>query len=245
MPTMDKKVILQGTPLVWVHEITGASEDAITALWKFDNAQSVEATLKLASSATSDTEQIDLGRADGATIKYDKNTLAISGTDETDVTPAASSTDATGLGVVKFTLNEADYDSTTWTEFVAELKSKMNNKFFITIGTGQSLYSMNNTSYKKPDGFIHMIGKINADVTLSWAGNTPTTIALEFVSYKATALVDADITALYDGSTLNGIVWKLGGTTITIYPPVITAGNATSLHTSGDIVVVQNITTWA
>lgn len=243
MPSsLMNKTILHGTPLVWIHKI---ATGAITALWTFNNAQNYEAVLKLPSTASNETETIDIGRADGATIKWTKQTLEISGVDESDITSTASSSYSTNMGTIKITLNEAEIGAATWTEFIEALQSEIDSTFFITIGTGQSLTSTSNATYRKPDGFIHMIGKLNSDVTLSWAGNTPTTITLEFTSYKdpEDAIVASDVTDLYDGTSKHGILWKLGNAgDITIYPPAITS--ATNIL-DGKPQVVKNIDSFA
>ena len=237
MPTTtDKKIILTGSPFAWVHKINAG---ALTELWKFNNLQSsTYKILKPDSSASSDS--IDINRADGAIWRFPKTNLILSGIDETDITPAGTSSDATNKGEITLVVNEAPIESNSWTAFIKQLKDNMDAKFLITIGTGYSHKARTDAALRKPDGFIHMIGKINNDLEQQ-LNNNPASISITFVSYKNSGLDEADLTV---ENLFTAITWKLGGTgkdVDGIKPPDIISGDAQKLL-EGDVVVVTNIT---
>ena len=237
MPTTtDKKIILTGSPFAWVHKIDAGD---LTELWKFNNLQSsTYKILKPDSSASSD--NIDINRADGAIWRFPKTNLILSGIDETDITPAGTSSDATNKGEITLVVNEAPIESNSWTAFIKQLKDNMDAKFLITIGTGYSHKARTDAALRKPDGFIHMIGKINNDLEQQ-LNNNPASISITFVSYKNSGLDEADLTV---ENLFTAITWKLGGTgkdVDGIKPPDIISGDAQKLL-EGDVVVVTNIT---
>ena len=237
MPTTtDKKIILTGSPFAWVHKINAG---ALTELWKFNNLQSsTYKILKPDSSASSD--NIDINRADGAIWRFPKTNLILSGIDETDITPAGTSSDATNKGEITLVVNEAPIESNSWTAFIKQLKDNIDAKFLITIGTGYSHKARTDAALRKPDGFIHMIGKINNDLEQQ-LNNNPASISITFVSYKNSGLDEEDLTG---SSLFTAITWKLGGTgkdVDGIKPPDIISGDAQKLL-EGDVVIVTNIT---
>jgi len=238
MPTTaDKKIILTGSPFAWIHKIENGN---ISELWRFDNLQSSTYKILKPGSSSQGSENIDINRADGVIWRFPKTNLILSGEDESDITPADASSDASNKGEITLVINEAPIEANSWTAFIKELKDNMDAKFLITIGTGYSHKARTDATLRKPDGFIHMIGKINNDLEQQ-LNNNPASITITFVSYKNSGLEATDLTAV---SLFTAITWKLGGTGKDIEgikPPDILSTDAERLLT-GDIVVVTNIT---
>ena len=237
MPTtIDKKIILTGSPFAWVHKIDAG---ALTELWKFNNLQSSTYKILKPGSSASSSDNIDINRADGAIWRFPKTNLILSGIDETDITPAGTSSDATSKGEITLVANEAPVESNSWTAFVKAVKDNMDGKFLLTIGTGYSHKARTDVTLRKPDGFIHMIGKINNDLEQQ-LNNSPASLTMTFVSYKDSTLVDTDFTGT---NLFTAITWKLGGTgkdVDGIKPPDIISGDAQKLL-EGDVAVITNI----
>lgn len=237
MPTStDKKIILTGSPFGWVHLIDNG---ALTELWKFNNLQSSTYKILKPGTTSSSSDNIDINRADGAIWRFPKTNLILSGIDETDITPADASSDATSKGEITLVANEAPVESNSWTAFIKAVKDKMDAKFMVTIGTGYSHKARTDATLRKPDGFIHMIGKINNDLEQQ-LNNNPASLTMTFVSYKNSGLEESDFTAT---NLFTAITWKLGGTgkdVEGIKPPDIVAVEAQKLLL-GDIAVVTNI----
>ena len=234
--TTDKKIILTGSPFAWVHKIDAG---ALTELWKFNNLQSSTYKILKPGSSASSSDNIDINRADGAIWRFPKTNLILSGIDETDITPAGTSSDATSKGEITLVANEAPVESNSWTAFVKGVKDNMDGKFLLTIGTGYSHKARTDVTLRKPDGFIHMIGKINNDLEQQ-LNNSPASLTMTFVSYKDSTLVETDFTGT---SLFTAITWKLGGTgkdVDGIKPPDIISGDAQKLL-EGDVAVITNI----
>jgi hypothetical protein len=236
--TADKKMIYRGAPFAWVHEIAAG---VVTELWRFNNLADAEYKLALAGAAAAGGENIDSLRSDGVTWRVPKVAKILSQIDETDITPAGTGEDATNKGEITITLLEAAIEANSDAAFMEELNSKLNSKFLITIATGFS-YAAAEVS-KKPDGFVHMIGKISTELTRKYAGNTVSNIVLNFKSYKNT---DEDVdeeSLMPEGDDLfTAITWKLGGAgDPDITPPPIIEADATAIL-AGEIVIVPNIT---
>jgi hypothetical protein len=238
MPTTtDKKIILTGSPFAWIHKIE--NED-LSELWKFNNLQSSTYKILKPGSSSQGSENIDINRADGAIWRFPKTNLILSGEDESDITPADASSDASNKGEITLVINEAPIESNSWTAFIKQLKDNMDAKFLITIGTGYSHKARTDATLRKPDGFIHMIGKVNNDLEQQ-LNNSPASITITFVSYKNSGLEATDLTAV---SLFTAITWKLGGTGKDIEgikPPDLLSTDAERLLT-GDVVVITNIT---
>ncbi|GAB1372752.1 hypothetical protein MASR1M45_28150 [Candidatus Kapaibacterium sp.] len=238
MPTTtDKKIILTGSPFAWIHKIE--NED-LSELWKFNNLQSSTYKILKPGSSSQGSENIDINRADGAIWRFPKTNLILSGEDESDITPADASSDASNKGEITLVINEAPIESNSWTAFIKQLKDNMDAKFLITIGTGYSHKARTDVTLRKPDGFIHMIGKVNNDLEQQ-LNNSPASITITFVSYKNSGLEATDLTAV---SLFTAITWKLGGTGKDIEgikPPDLLSTDAERLLT-GDVVVITNIT---
>jgi len=237
MPTTtDKKIILTGSPFAWVHKIDAG---ALTELWKFNNLQSSTYKILKPGSSSQSSDNIDINRADGAIWRFPKNNLVLSGIDETDITPAGTSSDATSKGEITLVANEAPIELNSWTAFIKAMKDEQDGKFLITIGTGYSHKARTDVALRKPDGFIHMIGKINNDIEQQ-LNNSPASLTMTFVSYKDSTLEETDLTAI---SLFTAITWKLGGTgndVEGIKPPDIISGDAQKLL-EGDVAVITNI----
>lgn len=237
MPTTtDKKIILTGSPFAWVHKIDAG---ALTELWKFNNLQSSTYKILKPGSSASSSDNIDINRADGAIWRFPKTNLILSGIDETDITPAGTSSDATSKGEITLVANEAPVESNSWTAFVKAVKDNMDGKFLLTIGTGYSHKARTDVTLRKPDGFIHMIGKINNDLEQQ-LNNSPASLTMTFVSYKDSTLEETDFTGT---NLFTAITWKLGGTgkdVDGIKPPDIISGDAQKLL-EGDVAVITNI----
>lgn len=228
--TSNQKIILSGTPFAWVHKITSG---AISALWQFENLASSSYKITKPGSESGG-ENIDITRADGAIIRFPKKSLIIDGKDGADITPADASSDATGKGEITLVINEAAKTSTSWTSFLKDIKTNFDSLFLVTIGTGYT-YNQSVSAGRAPDGYVHMIGKINTDVEQTLDSN-PATVSLTFVSYGNSGLDASDLSgAVFADLTLN-----LGGTgkdVESIKPASISAGDATILL-DGDILIV-------
>lgn len=235
--TTDKKIILSGSSFAWIHKI---ENNSITELWKFDNLQSSTYKILKPGSGSQGAENVDINRADGAIFRFPKVNLILSGEDETDITPADASSDASNKGEITLVINEAPIESNSWTKFIKDLKDNLDTSFLITIGTGFSHKARIDSNLRKPDGFIHMIGKINNDIEQQ-LNNSPASITITFVSYKNSILESTDLTA---ANLFTAITWKLGGGSkdvAGIKPSDILSLDAEKLL-AGDVAVVTNIT---
>lgn len=235
--TTNQKIILNGSPFAWLHKIT---DGTITELWKFDNLQSSTYKLPKPGSDSGNSENVDIKRADGAIIRFPKQSLILSGVDETDITPADSSSDATGKGEITLITNEAPNESNSWTAFLKSLKTEKNSLFLVTIGTGFSHKARTDATYKKPEGYVHLIGKINTDIEQQF-GENATTLTLTIASYTNSGIEVSDLT---DAELFSAIDWKLGGAGKNISgikPPAITEPIANDLL-AGDLAIVTHIT---
>lgn len=236
--TMDKRMIMKGGPFAYLYE---ASEGALSLAYTFDNlATGTQIVLPKADAAAASSNNLDATRADGAIIRFPAETLVVSGVDETDITPAEESTDATGKGRITIVTQEAPLPTTinSWAAFMADLKSKHDSLFLLTVATGFA-YGGATAGTPKVDGWARMLCKINNDLDFTF-GNQITALTLEFVSYKNPlgddALAEIDLT----GITFGNIAWK-GKGSVTVAAPVITSGEATSIL-AGDIVISPDMT---
>jgi len=229
--TMDKKIILQGSPYLWLLEvdptkiiaadpdalptpITRDVEGAIIDTYQFDNLGDCTYTLKSAASATT-SDSITITRSDHTEIHFPKATFTINGVDETEITDVATATDATGLGEIKAIINEAPLTAgvTSWSDFMNKIRTKQDSLWLIIIGTGYSYYDFNTASVRRPDGFMFMFGKISGDLTWT-AGASPSTLDLTFIAYKGTGFVEGDLQEI--GTILTG-----EGKAITAITPIL------------------------
>lgn len=232
MPTtMDKKIILQGSPYLWLLEVDPTKiiaadpdaepavvrsvEGAIIDTYQFDNLGDCTYTLKSAAAANTSGDSITITRSDHTEIRFPKATFTINGVDETEITDVATAADATGLGEIKAIINEAPLTAgvTSWSDFMNKIRTKQDSLWLIIIGTGYSYYDFNMASVRRPDGFMFMLGKISGD--LAWtAGASPSTLDLTFIAYKGTGFVAGDLQAA--GTILTGT-----GEAITAITPIL------------------------
>ncbi len=234
--TTNKKIILKGFPYLSMQEIVAG---AISPCYTFNNTKSVTCKLPAPSTSSSSSDNLDIVRSDGAIIRFPKTSLVLSGIDESDITPAAASSDATGKCEIDVVLNEAAVETNSMTAMFKALKEKRDSLWLVTIATGLSHEAETNATLRKPDGFVHMIGKISNDIEQQYA-DAPTTLALNFVSYTNSGLDEAKLT----GVVFTPVTWKKGGTgkdVTAITPPAITSEGAANLL-AGDCEIVTNIT---
>ena len=210
-----------GAPFAWLlqQKKTVAGETttySIEELFRFDNLGSNEITVKAPASASTSGEYQDITRADNATIRFKKNTLILDGETETDITPAAASTDATGLAEVVITLNEAsrvtDLYTTAkgFTAFYDKLLEIQNETLIFITGTGYSNANYYTDVTKAPDGYFFMSCKITSDIKFK-AGEA---ISLTLSSNKAMAGITKDLLQT-SGTIVTGLLTaidlKIGG----------------------------------
>lgn len=235
MPTTtDKKVIISKWPLAWVYKID-ESDDSITIAYMFDNLSDVVIKMLIAGS-TSSGENIDFTRADGTIVRFPKESLVLDGTNENQVASDNGGADASGLGEITITTNEADIDSTSWTAFCAKLNLNKNAKYLLIVGTGNSYNRTGTGSTRKPDGYAFMVGKITSDIEV-----TTVPLTITFAAQKASGFTKlvADINTAI---AANSIVLKRGGASYnaTITPKSLPATDETAVDSlkKGEIVLV-------
>lgn len=208
--SVAKMSIITKCPFLWMFEITDvatAADDALVLKYKFDNASAVTFKSLAAGSSAASTENIDLTRADGAIFRFPKENLIIDAITETQIASDTGGADASGLGEISATLQEAPVGtSTSWTSFVAELNANKDKKWLVIVGTGYSYERTGTDSTRKPDGYAYMIGKISSDIDAS-EGN----VALTFASQKASGW-EVDATEMTTAFSAAGIDLKRGGT---------------------------------
>jgi hypothetical protein len=229
MPTtVNKRLILSGAPFGWLHELATGAPGTITSLWRFDNLQSAQIKALIPGDQQSG-ENIDINRADGAIWRFSKYNLVLSGEDETDITPASASSDATGKGEITLVTNEAPLPTTinSWTAWLESLKGKFNSLFMLTVPTGFTLHSRD--TQKKVDGYAHMLCKLSTGIDLQ-LNNNPGSLSLTFVSYKNSL---AGLTGtIIEAATFTGIVHKGKGDSYA--PEALEVGD-------GDLLLAGNI----
>jgi hypothetical protein len=248
--TTNKGIILSGVPVAWIQFINQYTA-TISELWRFDNLQAANMKAKLSTAAAAGGSNVDINRSDGAIIRFPKDSLIISGIDETELTEnAASGVDSTGLGEIILTTNEMplvdaagvaasfgmipprglNVVDATWSEFVARLYANKDSLLLIAVPMGFSYDSRAIGGTGTADGYYYLICKLSSDIDLT-ANNTPMSLALTFVSYKITSSVaEATWVTNLQAATPTAITLKLGGSTISLSPPAITAAGAANLY---------------
>ncbi|MCO5250131.1 MAG: hypothetical protein M9949_01770 [Candidatus Kapabacteria bacterium] len=243
MPTMDKRIIVNGAPFAYIHK---ASAGVLSLLYTFDNLQNVQITMPRADAAASSGNNNDLNRSDGGIIRFPQESLVLDGRDETDITPAEDSSDATGKGKIVFTNNEAPLPTSinSYTAWLKSLKDNADSLFLISIATGFT-WAGKSAGTPKVDGWARMLCKLNNDIDFQ-AGANASSISLEFVSYKnpiGTEALEVGAISGVGGITYANIAWK--GKATNIVSPVITEAEATAIL-AGDIVLSpDNVYTYA
>ncbi len=201
----DKGIILSGNNFAWLHYKDGETIKEVV----FDNLQSSNYKIKSLEAAGGG-ENIDITRADGAIIRFDKRSLILKGETGEDITPAD---EASSKGEITLVINEAPTINGTasgWTAFIKFLQDNQNKEFLVTIGTGHT-HKSRISATRKPDGFAYMIGKINNDIEQNLDSNSGS-ITLTFVGKENSAFAEDDlagVTTLYSAVTdLRGGVGK-------------------------------------
>jgi len=230
----DKGIILSGSIFAWLHFKDGETIKEIV----FDNLQSSNYKIKKIAAAGGG-ETIEITRADGAIIRFDKRALILKGETGEDITP---SDEAASKGEITLVINEAPYSVPIadpvymrWTAVMKFIQDNMNKEFLVTIGTGHSHNSRISHS-RTPDGFAYMIGKINNDIEQNLDANA-SSISLTFIATENSAFKADDLknnAALY-----TAVTDKRGGTgkdVANIKPTTITEAMETSLL-AGNIVL--------
>jgi hypothetical protein len=234
--TVPKRVIISNAPFGWIHKLAaGDPAGSITELYRFDNLSDSEIKLTVAEASGSG-DNVDIKRGDGAVWRFSKFNIVLSGVDETDITPASQGSDASSKAVMTITTNEAPLPVTitSMTLWLKDLVAKKGDLLMITLPVGFTYDARTNQG--KVDGFVRMLGKLNNDIDLK-TNDSPSTIALEFVSYKCTLAGVDDV--LIEAATYTGIVWK--GKAITITPPNLSVGDGDELI-AGNVVFAQSAT---
>jgi len=237
--SVKNKVILHGAPFAWIHSITTSEgETTISELWRFDNLASCQYTLPRAG-AESSGENLDIPRSDGLIWRFPKESRILDGITEELIETRDTSADATGKGTISLVINEAPIEMNSFSAFRADIKSKLKDFFMVTIATGVS-YTAKMTN-KKPEGYIHMIGKISNDISEVFDSNH-NAVTLEFASYKNSGLEAEDLSEAV--SLFTAIDWKLGGSgkdISGIKPPDITETVEEEIL-AGELAIVTDIT---
>lgn len=232
--TLDakKKIIVNNAPIAQIWEVvSGALVDRYT----FAN---VLAQLKMAASSAdaAGTEKVEIQQGNGWKIQFNKVVGVIKGEDETDATPAGSSTSATGKGEITLTIKEAPYNSgvATMTSFIESLRDKKDSFFLIAIPTGYTPYGQT-LGTPVVDGWAFMIGKRTSDIDIAY-GDGAKELTVTFASNSEATLDATDFTGL----TMFAIKERGQGNELT--PPTLISGDATNLL-AGDVVIKE--TTYA
>ncbi|MBE2188567.1 MAG: hypothetical protein KGZ71_09660 [Desulfobulbaceae bacterium] len=236
MTTTDKRIIISGAPFCYIHKLT---EGVPSLLWTFDNLQNVQIVMPKADAAAQSSNNLDIQRGDGALFRFKAESLVLSGEDETDITPAEESSDATGKGKIVFTNNEAPLPTSinSFTAWLKNAKDNMESLLLISIATGFTHHGKS-TGTPKVDGWARMLCKLNSDIDFT-SGANASSIQLEFVSYKNPVGADAIAAGALEAITFANIAWK--GKATNIASPVITAPEE-ALLLAGDIVLSPDLT---
>jgi len=205
--TMSTGILFRALPVAWVFEID-QSANTVTELWTFDNLQSCNYKIPKNPDSSSDSETIDINRADGAIIQFPKEELVIDGTNEEDIT--GSSGNLTGAGEVTIVANQAPTEQTSFTAFLMELQEKIDSKFLVIIPTGMS-YTDTVSSTPDSEGFLYMIGDITSDIEQELSGE-PSSVSITFGAAKPNSADDTALGSAIDGITPSAIDWKRGMT---------------------------------
>lgn len=233
--TVPKRVIISNAPFAWIHRIQAGTPGTISELYRFNNLADGKIKIAVAEQSSSG-DNIDIKRGDGAVWRFSKFNLVLSGVDESDITPASQGADATGKCTVTLTTNEAPLPTTinSMTLWLKDVVAKKGDLMMITVPVGFTYDGR--TSQGKCDGWLHVLGKLNNDLELA-TNDSPSTISLEYVSYKCTL---SGVTAeIIEAATFTGVTWK--GKAITITPPSLSAGDGDVLM-DGDIVLAADAT---
>jgi hypothetical protein len=217
MNAVQKQII--NTPgVALLYKITGVS----LALYATILNTTAKMSMLLSADSAAGGENLDLNNPDGTITRFPKISTIISGVDESDLTPATSSTSATGLGTMDLTINVAPTEFTSMTAFIKDLYTNKDSHFLIVIPTGFSYKGQVVAGTKVADGWAFMIGKLTTGLAMEYAEGAKN-LPLTFASQSNTELILADFT----GITPPAIEWLGGGTTVT--PAALVSGDETVL----------------
>lgn len=231
MGTMATKTIFTGFTTAWIRKVDDADGSVAlsTPILKFDNISSGSLTIKAPADAASGgtTDNVEIQRGDGATIQYNKPSLILDGATDS-VKSSGTSSGGTVKDEIKFTVNEADMDSATWTEFLIKLKGLLGEKLLICMPLGYTYGKITDSTAAnvKPDGYAFMVGKLSGDIAQALAGNTPSSLELTFTGCDVSYTDDAQADTAFATHGFVSISVK-GRTSVTVTP---TAMGATDGH---------------
>ena len=259
--TTNQKMIINDCPMAWIYKFnvgTGASDDVLSPLYFFDNLTSIAYKLQKGTAASGTAANVDRTRADGALIRFPKESLILDGTTEIQVIDASGGSDATQYCEITLITQEAPcnlddddvaFDTITnpfkfdsWTDFIADLLSQIEAgaKLLVIIPTGYSYDRKNTSSLRLADGFVYCIGMITNEPE-SPAGQDKT-LTLTFASNKYVTL---DTNMSMDFSD-HGIKIKRGGGDSDIpasinYPPALDSSDFVILATGKPVVKANTV----
>ena len=179
-PTTNKKIPFAATPaciLCKVNEATGT----MAILWTFDNLAGVLPKFPAVTAQSTGGEKVTFTRADGTEIQFDKYSLVLDGTDETEIVASADADPlATGRFEVTLTINEAPIkagtDYVNYSAFLNELVAERDagTKFFLIQPLALSYDELKKAS-PSPDSWLVGFVKIDGDLELV-TGSTNTVV---------------------------------------------------------------------
>jgi hypothetical protein len=203
--TLQSRMILLASPIASLLQVKWdgskvdfASSDGAGTLqtgfarFLFDNlASQPKITIKVQGASASTGENTDFNRADGAIIRFPKNSLIISGKDESLITETANDEYASGLGDLSLVTNEADLDSISFTAMLQKLVANKESLFLAVVPTGFTYKSRYVDAAKTVDGYIYQLYRITTDIDFS-----ATTLTIGLSATKASYLKKEDGTSI-------------------------------------------------
>jgi hypothetical protein len=215
-----QKVVINNAPIAVLAKLNGAAVSVVATL------NNVQAQLKMliSPSEAAGGENVDITQPDGAILRFPKINKIMSGVDDSDITPAGSSSTATGYGEIVLTVNEAPEEFTSMTNFLKYIHDEKDSKFLIIIPTGFTYKGQVVDATKKTDGWAYMIGKRTSDIDITFDANHKQ-LPITFASNSDGTVTSANLTAL----TMPAIPVRSIGASIT--PPAIVSGDVTDITT--------------
>jgi hypothetical protein len=219
------QVLPVSCPLAFVHLV---SAGALTLLWAFNKTQPGSFTVPMPGSSSSSGDVISIVNADGITFQASKETTVISLADDSDITPAASGSNATGYGKISLKpwAAPANLSPKTWANFQKSVADNKSSLFLISLATG--ITQQERVAVPQIDGWIRMLGKFDADLVFDNPDGIKA-ITLSFASYKDSTIDASDLTSasLYSP----GVLWERGGLgdVSAVVAPTITNGEAADI----------------
>lgn len=212
--TMNKKIPFAATPACILCKVNDAA-GTMAILWTFDNLASAGVKFPAVTAQSAGGEKTTFTRADGAEIQFDKYSLVLDGTDETEIVASADADPlATGRFEVILGINEAPIKAGTdylnYTAFLNELVAERDagTKFFIIQPLSLSYDELKKSS-PTPDGWLVGFVKIDGDLELV-TGSTNTVTLKSYDVSGITGLAVADVNGLGTSGVVS-ITLKRGG----------------------------------